>query len=391
MIRLRYDDRYIVELSRAAVFDDIPYIPQEDLNWVYIFTKSIEQNIVGLLFTAIAKIPEKFKPDEKLFLRWKQKMLETIAITSKQFLEYEKINKCALKKNIPIITLKGAYIRKKYPVPELRTMGDFDILVNNTNINMIKSLLIENGYSISKDLFGITADNANAHWEVFVSMEQEFVYDSDYWNKEIFNNVEFVDGQYTLNPTFFLAHLIIHTGRHYIETGAGIRNLCDIALYIRDNKSKIDFTKLEEICCAQNFVKIYNYILNAVHIWYGVDLSEVNFEKKETDKFIEYFLLNGIFGRHDNVLLRQFSLDERENSKGLKRLFFPPAKTLQNRYKYLRKYPFLLPIAWIQRIIYGKVGKKINFSRMFKDVRGAARYSDERIQWMKELDLVDKH
>ncbi len=391
LITLKYSDRYIIELSRAAIFNDVPYIPQEELDWEYIYSKSVEQNIVGLLFTAIVKLPEKFKPKEHLLSLWKKKMIETVAATSKQYLEFERINKVALEANKIIIALKGAHIRKAYPVPELRTMGDFDVLVDKKNIGIIKSIFKNNGYNVNKDLFGITADNINAHWEIFISLEQEFVSNSDYWNQELFKNIEFEDNCYTLKPTYFLAHMIVHTGRHFVETGAGIRNLCDIALYVNINKDRIDFLKLKDICCSQNFAKMYNYILNAVSDWYRVDLSEINFDRKETEKFMEYFLLNGIFGRHDNVLLRQFSLDERENSRGLKRLFFPPVSTLQNRYKYLKKYPFLLPIAWLQRIIYGKFGKKIKITRMLKDLHSAVEYSDERMKWLKELDLTEKH
>ena len=44
---MKYDDRYIVELSRAAIFDDTPFVPEESVNWEYIYNKSIEQNIAS--------------------------------------------------------------------------------------------------------------------------------------------------------------------------------------------------------------------------------------------------------------------------------------------------------------------------------------------------------
>ena len=146
-----------------------------------------------------------------------------------------------------------------------------------------------------------------------------------------------LNGVNTTSYTYFLAHTVIHMGKHYIEKGAGIRNLCDIALFVSKYKEQIDFVLLKNICDEQNFRKILNYTLNALNQWYGVELSGIDFEKADTGKFVEYFLANGIFGKHDNVLLRQFSLDEREDSKGLKRLLFPPAATLKNRYKYLQK------------------------------------------------------
>jgi hypothetical protein len=98
-----------------------------------------------------------------------------------------------------------------------------------------------------------------------------------------------------------------------------------------------------------------------------------------------------VFGKNDNVLIRQVSLDENENTKGLRRLFFPAAKTLENRYKYLKKSPYLLPIAWIQRILYGRFGKKVKFTRMLSDINDAMEFSEERLKWLRKLGLNDKH
>lgn len=102
-------------------------------------------------------------------------------------------------------------------------------------------------------------------------------------------------------------------------------------------------------------------------------------------------LCNGIFGKNDNVLIRQVALDEDETKKSWHRLLFPSAKALENRYKYLRQFPFLLPVAWIQRILYGRFNKKVSFSQMFASASEAFELSDERIKVLTELDLKDKH
>ena len=197
---------------------------------------------------------------------------------------------------------------------------------------------------------------------------------------------------YIPNKVDFLAHLIIHTGKHYIEKGAGIRNMCDIALYIKKYKKEIDFEKVYIICGEQNYAKIYSYIVSSLKVFFGLDVSGIKHENIECEKFIEYTLLNGVFGEHnDNSLYRQFTLDEKESSHGLIRLLFPSAKALENRYKYLKRFKYLLPVAWIQRIIYGRFTKKVKFSRMLSDVKGASDFSERRIKWLKELNLQEHH
>ena len=388
---MKYDDRYIVELSRAAIFDDTPFVPEESINWEYVYNKSIEQNITGLLFTAVSKLPDEYRPGKDLFNKWQQKMLETIAVTSRQYNEFLRMSKIFSNNDIKIVVLKGGFIRRIYLPPELRTMGDFDILVKKADINRAAQVLKKEGYDINKAVFGIEAKNKNAYWEVFYLLEEEFVYEPEKYTQEVYNSSFTVDNFFVPEPALFLTHLIVHTGKHYIEKGAGIRNLLDITLYIKKYAPKIDFVYVEKICKEQNFLKIYRYIINALEDWYKIDLSFVEYEKVDTDLFMEYTLLNGIFGKHGNVLLRQMSLDERENSRGIVRLFFPPVKTLKDRYKYLRKFPFLLPLAWVQRVMFGVFVKKVSIKNMIKDIDEAVEFSDERMKWLNDLDLKDSH
>ncbi len=387
---MKYDDRYIVELSRAAIFDDTPFVPEESVNWEYIYNKSIEQNIIGLLFTAVSKLSDEYKPDKELYVKWQQKMLETIAVTSRQYYEFLKMSKVVSDDGIKMVGLKGCVIRNLYPVPELRTMGDFDVLINESNISLLKNIFSENGYKVTKHIYGIEAQNKYAFWEIFSVLEEEFVIDPEKNTEEIYLN-SLLDGcVYKPEITLFLAHIIIHTGKHYVEKGAGIRNLLDIALILKAYKSEIDFIKLRKICKEQNYDKIYEYIMSTMSDYFNIKIKNID-AKKNTELFMEYTLLNGIFGKHGNVLYRQMALDERQNSHGIERLLFPPVSTLKKRYKYLRKFPFLLPVAWIHRVIYAKFVKKLSIKKMASGIVDATRFSDERMSWLKKLDLIDKH
>ena len=49
--------------------------------------------------------------------------------------------------NIPMVVLKGCTSAMYYPVPEYRTMGDIDIIVNPTDFERARIALEEMGYS----------------------------------------------------------------------------------------------------------------------------------------------------------------------------------------------------------------------------------------------------
>ncbi len=389
---MKYSDRYIVELSRSAIFDEKPAPPCAKVNWEYIYDKSNEQNISGLLFPAIMKLDKKFLPSDELIRKWNNVMLVTMSVTSRRYNEFIRMCRIVNKNGIKMIGLKGCILRNIYPVPELRTMGDFDVLVDSKSMKDITKIFKDNGYEIINDAFGIICKNSIAYWEIFDTMEEEFRIRPDKYDELFLNNCISKNDATFPEYTYFFAHMIVHMGKHYIREGAGIRNLCDAALFIKKYKDNIDFNKAREICNEQNYSNIYSYIINTVNKWYGIDISGINnIEEKDCDLFMEYTLLNGIFGKQDNTIVSQVAKHEDDSIGGIRKILFPTVKMLDYRYKYLKKMPFLLPIAWIQRIFSAMFRWKYSLKTMAGDMKEAVEFSEERMKWLKELGLRDKH
>ncbi|MBS2904903.1 nucleotidyltransferase family protein, partial [Klebsiella pneumoniae] len=61
------------------------------------------------------------------------------------------IDDIILKLNIDIIVLKGIVLKKYYPINELRTMSDFDILIHKNDFQKIKEYLLENHFVYIED------------------------------------------------------------------------------------------------------------------------------------------------------------------------------------------------------------------------------------------------
>lgn len=109
-------------------------------------------------------------------------------------------------------------------------------------------------------------------------------------------------------------------------------------------------------------------VLNSVKKWFGVSAS---YDIPQTDNsiledFRQFTMNSGVFG-YDGItdaeaVMRQAN---NQNSSGARILaliyiLFPPIDRLVDRYKYLEKYPVLLPFTWIQRLIlnFKLIGKK---------------------------------
>lgn len=388
---MNYNDRYIMELAKTSIFNIKPKNPEGDIDWKYIFDKSCEQNVTGLLFCAVSKINREYLPSADLMQKWNDIMLGTIGVTNNRYNEFLRMYRIVISKGIKFVGLKGCILRNIYPVPELRTMGDFDIITSKDTLSELEEIFKQNDYDVKKEAFGIVCKNDRGYWEIFTTVEKEFRTKYEKLDDIFINNIVSEKGLYFPEYTYFLSHLIIHTGKHYIREGAGIRNLCDIALFINRYKNNIDFDVVKKICIEQNYGNMYEYIINTVKKWFDVDIEGINIEEKNCDRFVEYMLLNGVFGKHNNTVVSQVAKHEDDSIGGLRKILFPTVKMLDYRYKYLKKAPILLPVAWIHRVFSALFRLKYSFRQMAGDMKEAVEFSDERNKWLKELGLFDEH
>ena len=129
--------------------------------------------------------------------------------------------------------------------------------------------------------------------------------------------------------------------------------------------------------------------MNAVKQFFDVDISESNVPKKDSEQFVEYMMINGVFGKQGNDIVPQAAKHEDDSIGGLRKILFPTVKMLDYRYKYLKKFPFLLPFAWIHRMFSAVFRWKYSFKQMAGDLKEAVEFSEERSKWINNLNLRD--
>jgi hypothetical protein len=88
------------------------------------------------------------------------------------------------------------------------------------------------------------------------------------------------------------------------------------------------------------------------------------------------------------MTLNAVSADKKgKKSKGnLLKTVFPPAKSLEIRYPYLRRAPILLPVAWVSRILgYAKE----TISEPDSAAAEVIRTGSQRIELLRHYDIID--
>lgn len=323
--------------------------------------------------------------------------------------------------NIEYAILKGESIANIYKVPELRISGDIDILVDEKDEANALEIFSKHGYTYTKRpewgnetaLYHQSMKIVEIHVALYDQTRKDLFFGDagnirDTYMKITTNNLGEIN---ILSPNDGIMFLYLHFVKHFLSSGAGIRQLLDVVIYSKYYKDKIDwdgfFNRLESI----HYLQLYVYILSAAVKYMGFtkeELPDINYDFDRADKLVEDLQHSGIFGCNEAELavFKRIYEKKRNEKYGLvdydefakcyhysiPKLIFPPFYTMRKRYEYLNKYPYLLPIAWMQRFVALGLGflkgnknikTYININKVITN-----KSIDKRMQLMEELDII---
>lgn len=152
-----------------------------------------------------------------------------------------------------------------------------------------------------------------------------------------------------------MTHLLLHAAGHLKSSGFGIRQLCDLTLWIEQKELNYDYLKrrLHELG-----IEIFSaYTLEACQTLFQlvspVDFNPIHLDKDILEQFIQTVFHNGVHGHRekDHQFGNYFAYGEHKEKSW--RIFlqclFPSIRDLSRRYTYAHLYPILLPLAWVHR------------------------------------------
>lgn len=379
---MNQNEKFFIELAKKSIYSEHVQDLTIDVDWNYIYSKSEEQCISGLIAVPILEMTNPLS--NEWIEKWDSCLVRTIALMSHRFAEFERVTNNIVNKGIKLIALKGSVMKDYYPEPYLRTMGDFDIYIQERDADLVISSLDSLGYEIKKEDIGYSAIKNGVIWEIFDTLKEEFQINTVAYDKKLYDNaIIWKNGIYRLNTNDMLVHLIVHFAKHLVYQGIGIRSILDIALYIRKHKTEIDFNYIKECCVEQGYRNIYYYVLAAINMYFNLKIN--NEKNVDVDAFMGILIDKGVFGAHsDNIMMYQTSKLE---GSIFRRLFFPKLSMMRERYTYLNKYPFLLPCAWIHRIICAKTKYRYKYSKLLMDIKGSVDFAKNRDGYIDKLKL----
>lgn len=384
--------RILIEMLIAALkrrdFDLAACLERHKINsfvWEDIYLEAIAHQVHTLLYPVVRNINSESGPDSEIMDQWNKEAMVCGIKSHRDELRIGEVCSTFEEAGIPVIVLKGMAIKKCFPNPELRSMGDADILVHETDLYKAEEILVGMGYEPDKGVnlkhfkfTGMGTVPIELHW---LLSEYEFIKKSEVFYKEIWENLLVIPlgntRASTLSWEMQILHMCIHMGTHFRYKGFGLRQLCDLVMVVETKGYVINWEIVGEKAVEFGLDTFLFAILEVCRKLFRIDIPEVLkceeiAQSMRIELFINDIFKSGAFGQYDskrnaiNTIVNNISRKEKYFKNKIINgimILFPSRKKLSGRndYKYLKKYPFLLPFAWVQRIIYGLKRKDFNF------------------------------
>ena len=410
------DELFLQALAAALKHEKTAWetaFPAQD--WLGLFECAEKHHVLPMIYEAVYDCPAARELDPAFLLPFKRRTIQQVtlqAIKTGAFLQlYAHLQKAGIQ---PLV-VKGIVCRALYPDPDARVSGDEDVWVQPEQFSACHEALLAFGMQPAEPEKDIETAYEVAYGKpgspLYIELHKSlFPPDSEAYGdlNRFFAGahdraaVVSVQGAAvsTLNSTDHLFYLICHAFKHFLHSGFGIRQVCDIALFANAYGDGIDWPRLLAQCTEIHAEKFTAALFHIGEEYLGFSPEKACLPPQWTEiavdetALLEDLLSGGVYGAADRNRLHSSTITlnavaaQKQGGKAKRNVLktvFPSAKALSGRYPYLKKYPFLLPVAWGDRLL--KYRKETAAGNVAAE---SIRIGSQRIELMKQYGILKR-
>ena len=391
---------------------------QEDISeaeWMELFGLSQQHQVLPMVYETVYPCPAFRTVSAEQNQILKRQVIRQVMVQSRKTEEFLALYRKLTESGITPLVVKGLVCRNIYREPDYRCSGDEDVLIPREQFGRCHEIFTENGMKPVEPGENMEAEGETPYYKekgaLHIELHKElFAAESKAYGE--FNSL-FADAferkiqieingvqVYTMCHTEHLLYLIVHAFKHFLHSGFGIRQVCDIAIYANTYGCEIDWDELQEKCRS-----IHAEVFAAA--LFDIGEKKLVFDKKRAcypesweqigadgDDLLADLIAGGVFGdssmsrKHSSNMTLQAVAEEKQGNKAkasLRQSIFPGREYMERTYTYLKDYPFLLPAAWLSRI-----GKYLLESQKMEnnDALESIEIGNKRISLMKKYKII---
>lgn len=356
---------------------------ESDFDWTRAIEIGKRHNVIPLMYYGVVNSQLSISLQLEKYLE--SVTIKNVYVSNQQLYEISSLCKEFNNNGIDYMLLKGSVIKKLYPKPEMRPMGDADILVKSKQYKDIKKIMKKRGYNelYENDQIYSWEKNEILHVELHKRLFPSYTEDLYEYYGDGWNYARLASGNYfEMSIEDFYIFLFVHFVRHYRLGGIGIRHLTDLYVVAQKN-SLLDMEYIKQEFKKLNLYDFYQNVNDLINTWFS-DAQSNDIIDFITNKIFE----SGSYGtKHMHDVSRELWISNTSNVKCrfLVRLF-PPYFMMCRSYKILKKIPLLLPLFWVVRLIRASLFRKQNMISEYNNIKNISKTQINK--YKKELEFV---
>ena len=394
-------ERQFLHIAKAAVSGG--ELPAESVDWPAVFALAGQQKLLPIVFEAVRKMPAAAE-NAALFAAVKQQVIGQVlnqTVRSAEFAElYRKLRAAGLH---PVV-VKGQLCSRLYPQTDHRISADDDLYIPDVEFMACHEQLLANGLTTDTPADELPmADEVSYTKEgspLYIELHRHLFDSAEDAHDELnhffadLNPVE-TDSFLAMPPHEHLLYLILHAYKHFVRSGIGLRQFCDIGLWAWEYHDEIDWQRLHDQCASVHAATFAAAAFRIARDYLGIDfdLPTPWDASIDVEPLLHDSLCGGVYGSNDltrlhssTVTLNAVKASRTGEKSSVLRTVFPKREHLERRYPYLKKRPYLLPVAWAQRLAHYAGEKKTGAD---SSASGSIKLAKERIELMKRYDIIE--
>ena len=375
----------------------------EKADWPAIFTLANQQKLLPILFEAVRKIPAA-EENAALFAVTKQQVIGQVLNQTVRTAEFTELYRKLRKAGLHPIVVKGQLCNRLYPLKDHRISADDDLYIPDAEFMACHEQLLANGLTTDTPADELsTADEVSYTKKdspLYIELHRHLFDSSEDAHDELnhffadLKPVE-IDGFLAMPLHEHLLYLILHAYKHFVRSGIGLRQFCDIGLWARAYHAEIDWQRLHEQCESVHAATFAAAAFRIARDYLGIDfdLPAPWSDSVDVEPLLHDSLCGGVYGSNDltrlhssTVTLNAVKASRTGEKSSVLRTVFPKREYLERRFPYLKKRPYLLPVAWAQRLAHYAGEKKTGTDN---SASGSIKLAKERIELMKRYGVME--
>lgn len=394
------EQSFFLSLLRDFSSDSLSPLPETLPDWDQLYALADDQSMLGICYRQLRELAgEGLAIPAEVLERFHRGFYSEVYFAANRSAAMEELEASFRKEGIEFVPFKGWVAKEYWPVPELRTMGDIDILIRTGDRQRTDSIMTALGYERYVDNQAVWTYNAKD-----LSFE---LHDHMFYEK-LHNTVDYIGyfdrawdyASPDLDESFHFVFLLAHLAKHTVNNGHGFRGYLDLVFFCREAGARLRWDWIRENLKELGLLRFAETCIALCRAWFDF---ESPFPVGELDEGFYAFATNklfrdGIFGLENEQNASSFAAREISRSQGpyflgalgltLRRIF-PPYRDLQliPWYSFVDGRPWLTPAAWVYRWYYCLAHKRAHSERLLSEPFVRRDVIEKRNQQIRDWGL----